>query len=217
MNSRIISILFLLISFSARADKYVFKADQWQKGIHLFAGGGLNASIYNSDFAKQDQGVGLNFKTEVGYYINSQWALEAASRVKFNKVKEYLVWDTLFTGGLKYRFNHFPFTKSKGIYARAFAGKAPTVFYLRDSPEIYRKTKASRIQYDGPVYGGAIGNMYDGANGKVWYVEYGFTYQQLNRYIGVKNDGEIPVTEFANTGNKFKIYSLYVSIGLLVF
>jgi hypothetical protein len=214
-----VMVFFILgASLSARADKYVFKADHWKKGLHLLAGGGFNGTIYHSNFERQDQGIGLNFKTQVGYYLNNQWALEVGSTVKFDQVDDLLIWDTLFTGGFRYRFQNFPFTTSRGVYARGFYGRAPTVIFVDDAPDVYRSSKASRIQYDGPVYGLAIGNMYDGAKGKVWYLEYGISFQQLNRFFEITDEEDVPVTLLNEDGeNKIKIYSAYVSIGILVF
>jgi hypothetical protein len=215
-----ISKIFLLILFfstSAFADKYYFKADRYQPGLHLLAGAGMNASMYRYNFARQQQGVGINFKTDVGYYFNSQFAWEVGSVVKFNSAKEYLIWDTLFTTGFRYRFEKFPWTDSKSIYIRGFVGKAPTVFYLHDAPQLYRSSHTSRVQYNGPVEGFAIGNMYGGKDNKVWFMEYGFTHQLLDHSVGIKNKGEVPVEAFTDNKHKINIYSLYVNIGILVF
>jgi hypothetical protein len=198
--------------------QFYFKPERWLEGVHLFAGGGLNASIYNSAVERQNQGIGLNFKTDLGYYFNDRFAIEASSNVKFNKMKEYLIWDTLLTLGLRYRFEKFPFTKSKSIYGRVFYGVAPTVFFLDDAPQVYRRRNSARIQYDGPVVGLALGNMYETKSGRVWYVEYGASYQYLRNETGINNKGDTPVVAFNDkNGNSIRIYSLYATIGLLVF
>lgn len=210
-------LIFFLYAQLTWAKQYYFKADSYERGLHLMAGGGLNGSLYLSDSERQNQGIGLNGKTDLGYYFNNQFAWEISSNVKFNYVHEYLIWDTLLTTGLRYRFNKFPFTKSKGIYMRAFYGRAPTVFYLHNAPEVYRRSKADRLQYNGPVYGLALGNMYGSKNGNIWFIEYGLSYQKLGAATGIKNDGEVPQTLFMNSGDNIQIYSLYASIGVLVF
>ncbi len=217
MISKILFLILILISTNAFADKYYFKADRYQPGLHLLAAGGLNASMYRYNFDRQDQGIGLNFKTDVGYYFNSQFAWEVGSIVKFNSVSEYLIWDTLFTTGFRYRFEKFPWTESKGIYVRGFVGKAPTVFYIHNTPHIYKTSHSARVQYNGPVEGFAIGNMYNGTNNKVWFMEYGVSHQRLDRSQGVNNDGDVPVVTFKDSSRRIDIYSLYINIGILVF
>lgn len=214
----LIILLFISVSsFAQETEEYYFKPDKWLKGIHLMAGGGLNGSIYHSEAERQNQGIGLNLKTDLGYYFNDRFAIEASSNVKFNKVSEYLVWDTLLTLGVRYRFEDFPFTKSKSMYMRAFYGIAPTVFFLDDAPEIYRSTDASRIQYDGPVYGLALGNMYETKKGRVWFMEYGLSYQNLKNVEGIKDDVAPQVVFKDASGGNIIIYSAYLSIGVLVF
>lgn len=214
----LLGTLFFLQSASAVDHQYYFKADDWQKGVHLFGGVGVNGSVNRYDFRRQDTGLGLNFKTDVGYFFNSHFAWEVGSNVKFNWIDDFMIWDTLLTTGFRYRFKKFPFTKSKGVYTRLFAGRAPTVIYGENGPAVFRRSESSRIQYDGPVYGFALGNMYNGKNNTVWFLEYGLSYQQLERSEGVSVSEDVPETTFESTRkNQIKIFSAYVNIGILVF
>lgn len=218
MNFKLILIMFLFAATRAFAAGGAFHADAYEKGLHMFAGAGVNGSFYNSEYEKQNEGLGVNFLTNFGYYFDDKWAFELGSMVKANYVQDTYIWDTLLTSGLRYRFQKFPWTNSKGIYARLFAGRAPTVAYTKQAPSVVTRTKASRIQFDGPVFGFALGNMYDSKDGKVWFVEYGFSFQTLDHVRGINNDGEVPVTVFnkRNT-DEIRIYSLYFNIGILVF
>lgn len=219
MRNIFLILMTFIISGKVLAQEFYFKPDDYLKGLHLMAGGGINGSIYNSDVERQNQGFGLNLKTDLGYYFNDRFAIEWSSNVKFNKVKEYLIWDTLITGGIRYRFEDFPFTDSNKIYMRLFYGKAPTVFFIDDAPEVYRRSSAKRLQYDGPVYGFAFGEMYETKKGRVWFLEYGASMQELRELNFVRNEGEVPTVLFSETsrGAQVKIYSLYASIGVLVF
>ena len=187
-----------------------FKADSWDEGIHLLAGVGPNASIYNSDVDRQNQSGGLNFKTDFGYFINSKWAIETGSQVRFTKFDEYLSWDTLLTIGIRHRFKD-------AYFSRIFFGEAPTVFFLDDSPDFYQRSGATRIQYSGPVYGLAFGEMRETESGKVWFLESGLSYQSLENAKGVVEKSGISEVVFESGSGDVKVYTLYFSVGLLVF
>lgn len=206
--------IFLFAFFSSQLlaeDELRFKPDKWLSGFHLMAGAGVNASIYNSDFERQNQGLGLTLKTDLGYYLDHSWALEASSNVKFNKVEEYLIWDTLLTLGVRYRFH-------KSHYARAFSGWAPTVFFLDDAPDVYQRSEAKRVQYNGPVLGMAYGKFYQTEKKLIWFVEYAASYQKLANEKGVADESDVPEIVFRSGGSgQVQIYSVYASIGVLVF
>ena len=203
-------IIFVLISTSyAKEDEYKFRPDYWSKGLHLIAGGGVNGTYYDSNESYGNYGYGLNGKTDLGYYFTNRFAVEWSSNVKFNKINEYLVWDTLITFGLRYRIKEY--------YIRGFGGKAPTViFFQGNPPNEYKNSSASRLQYDGPVYGLAVGKMYENRNGLVWFLETSATFQELNDRQAIKMNGQTPVV-VSRERDASRLYSLYFMIGLLVF
>lgn len=212
MHKYFLPLLLLFFVSSAQARQHdKFYASSWDAGVHLFAGGGINGSLYNSDAEKQNQGPGLHFKTDFGWFLDSKWALEAGSHVMFTKVKEYLIWDTLLTVGVRHRFHG-------QYFGRIFYGQAPTVFYLDDVPSFYDRRGATRVQYTGPVYGFALGEMREAKDGKVWFIEAGTSFQSLDDSEGVKDQGNVPEVVFSGENrNVIKIYTIYVSVGVLVF
>jgi hypothetical protein len=204
--------LFLILLNFAQAEEeveYKFRPDYWSKGFHLIAGGGLNATHFQSDKRFDDIGYGLNFKTDLGYYFTNRFAVEWSSNVKFNRVDHYLIWDTLITGGLRYRI--------KDYYVRGFYGKAPTVvFFNGDPPDEYEGSKASRLQYDGPVYGLAVGKMYQHKKGYIWFIEGSGTFQRLKEREAIHMDGQTPEV-VDREKDKSTVVSAYIMIGLMVF
>lgn len=204
-------LLFLMLIVNvARADEpHVFRPDYWSRGMHLIAGGGLNAVHFTGDNQFDEIGYGVNFKTDLGYYFTNRFAIEWSSNVKFNRIDGYQVWDTLITGGIRYRMKEY--------YLRAFYGKAPTViFFNGDPPDEFENSKASRLQFDGPVYGLAFGKMYKRDTGLIWFLEYSMTLQRLEEREAIHMDGQVPEV-VGREKDSSTLTSFYVMIGILVF
>jgi hypothetical protein len=207
--------LILFIFFAAFAyaesphDQNKFSPDQWTSGLHLAAGGGVNITHFDSNDRYDEVGYGLNFKTDLGYYFTHNFAVEWSSNIKFNKVNQLLIWDTLITGGLRYRIKEY--------YVRGFYGKAPTVVYFNHHPpEEFENSKASRLQFDGPVYGVAWGKMFKKDNGLIWFLESSVTYQRLQEREAIHMDGEVPEV-ISRENDPSTVLSLYFMIGALIF
>lgn len=199
MKLLVFLILFPLSAFA--------KSAMWNEGLHLLAGGGVNVSNYHQ---KGDVvGEGLHFKTDVALSFKRYWAVETGSFVRFNYLRDTFIWDTLLTVGIRRRFHDDHFL-------RVFAGSAPTVFFSDDTPDVYRRSKPSRIIYTGPVYGLSWGRFLKSSENTDWFWEISTHYQSLEQGRGVK-DGTVPEVVFVTGKEKIQIYSLSVSFGLLVF
>lgn len=180
--------------------------------LHLYAGGGLNFSSYNPRSGATLAGAGPNFKTDLLYSFNEQWSVEWSSQVKFNRVSEFFIWDTLMTFGIRHQFKNTPY------YIRGFTGRAPTVVFLDDAPEVTRDTNASRLQYDGPVYGLGFGKYFESKRGTIWFIEYAASYQELQNETGIRNNRNTPVEVFSQkTDNPIRIFGIYATVGVRVF
>ncbi len=209
MNSRILLLLLVFCACPAVHAGKEFTPGKWTKGLHLLAGGGLNTSYFTSGKYREAFGMGLNFKTDLGYYLDDKWAVEWSSIVKFNRIRDYLVWDSLFTLGLRFR---------SGVdFIRVFYGRAPTVFYPDEDPVQFRDRSVRRLQYDGPVYGLGVGRMFPTQYGGTGYVELTGTYQRFEkeRLIGTK--GEAPVVLTTSEPRPADLLGFVVSVGLLIF
>lgn len=209
---RFLFFLFILIFLNtvhAAEPEYKFRPDYWSKGLHLNVGGGLNLTKFYSDDRFNEIGYGLNFKTDLGYFFTNRFALEWSSNVKFDRIDEYLAWDTLITFGIRYRI--------KDYYVRGFYGKAPTVVYLQNKPPEYKDSKASRLQFDGPVYGVAIGKTFQSdKKGIIWFLETSGTFQRLEEREAIHMKGQVPEV-ISRVTDKSSVVSLYVMIGVMVF
>ena len=209
MRILIFIMILLKLNLAQAEEDYRFRPDYWSKGFHLNVGGGFNATYFNSDDLFHDIGYGLNFKTDLGYFLTNRFAVEWSSNVNFNRIEDYLFWDTLFTLGARYRIQEF--------YLRAFYGKAPTVVYFRDNPpDGYKNSKASRLQFDGPVYGLAFGKTYQHEKGLIWFLETSGTFQSLKEREAIRMDGQVPevVERRKDSGT---VLSIFVMIGVMVF
>lgn len=206
------TFLFLILFISQLAlakEEHKFRPDYWSKGLHLMVGGGINTSHFYSDDNYDEIGYGINFKTDLGYYFTNRFAIEWSSNVKFNKVERSLIWDTLMTFGLRYRIKEY--------YVRGFLGRAPTVvFFNGDVPPEYENTKASRVQFTGPVYGLGVGKMFKNRRGLIWFVEGAGSFQNLQEREGIYMKGEVPVVVKKDSDNSV-ITSLYLMAGVLFF
>lgn len=194
-----------------------FKPDLWAKGVHLLAGFGVNTSVYNDVKTRRDFGLGSNFKADLGYYWDSRFAFELGSDVKFNWVDELLVWNTLFTVGLKYRFEGL-LNKKESNFVRVFAGSAPTVVFLNGTQPAIEKTGATRVQFNGPVVGMAAGRFLQTDGGLNWFYELAFSYQWLREQEVIKDANDVPiVVSSGQVDNNSKIFSAFFNLGLLIF
>lgn len=204
--------LFLLLLLSSNLfaqEEHKFRPDYWSKGLHLAAGGGLNLVYYDSNQVYNDIGAGINFKTDLGYYFTNRFAVEWSSNVKFNRVDGYQIWDTLITFGLRYRIKEY--------YVRGFFGKAPTViFFDGKNPDDFKDSSASRLQYDGPVYGLAVGKMYKKESGLIWFLEFSSTLQRLEEREAIRMDGQVPEV-VGRERDPSSVLSFYAMIGVLIF
>lgn len=216
---KLILILLLCVSSPALSDELT--PDMYTPGLHLLAGGGLNSSVYSSQYEHIEGGVGLNLKTDLVYYFDSIWAVDAGSSVKFNRVDGMLLWDTQFTFGVRRNLPEIGFGKLEDPYVRVFLGRAPTVVFLNGESDVRvqsLKSDVNRVQYDGPVYGLTLGNMARTSKGTIWFSELSLTYQTLDHESEIKMDGEVPTVLYegpAEPGSK--IYTITFSVGVMVF
>lgn len=212
---KILVILFLFFSASAQAED--FEPTYWSEGLHLFAGGGINSSVYNSNEDRDDGGLGLNLKTDLFYVLDPEWALEWSANVKFNRVRSYLLWDTLLTVGVR---RQIPVSiLNSAPYSRIFLGRAPTVLFLEGDTSIRSSEPGvSRIHFDGPVAGLGFGVLKKSPAGQVWFSEISVTVQKLEQSEDVRMDGEVPVVVSSNRlDNDATIYSVSWTVGVLAF
>lgn len=210
---KIILILFFTFSLSANAQLLDtgedFLIDDWSEGLHIFAGIGINTSTYHSNSRRDYLGWGSNFKTDVGWYFNHDWAIESSASVKFNKLNSDLIWDTLLTLGLRYRLEEF--------YFRGFAGAGVLVVVIgEDEPSARQDT--ARLHTDGPALGMGFGQTHRTEKGKVWFTEINGTVQWIKHRDTVIVDGETPIAINSESVNdNSTIYSLQASVGILLF
>lgn len=218
MRNLILTLTFILFSTSAFADD--FSPASWKPGLHLFAGAGLNSSVYTSDTERIEGGVGLNMKTDLVYFFNDTWAADWGSSVKFARIDGFLLWDTQFTLGVRRRLSSIDIWDLANPYVRVFAGKSPTVIFL-DGNELPGRSQdggVNRMQFDGSVYGVTFGSMAKSARGTVWFSELSFSLQQFERESEIKMDGEVPVvTHEGPVQENANMYTITFTIGALVF
>jgi hypothetical protein len=194
-----------------------FRPGRWSEGFHLLTGFGLNASVLNSETAHINAGLGSNFKADIGWYLNDRLALEVGSAVKFNRFESYLLWDTLFTLGIRYRFRS-PLFKTEGSFVRLFAGDSPTVIYLGDSDNPLKAIGASRAQINGPLAGFGAGTFFKTQAGLNWFIEWDAAYQWLRFSDAIVDKNDVPVVlQSSEVGGQPKIFSFALSIGLVLF
>ncbi|AZZ35478.1 hypothetical protein CIK05_01235 [Bdellovibrio sp. qaytius] len=205
----IIFILPLLALAQLKETEETFLVDDWSDGLHIFVGAGINHSKYRSDTQNNNLGLGVNLKTDVGWYFNDKWAIESSASVKFNTYHDDLIWDTLLTLGARYRIEDY--------YFRGFAGAGVLVVVLNeDEPTPNDNTK--RIHMDGPALGLGFGRIKLTEAGKVWFIELNATAQEIRHRDDVAVDGQYPIAISSQAVNdNSTIYSAQFTIGVLLF
>lgn len=210
---KIFLILFFLLPISVHAQllesSEEFLTDDWSEGLHIFVGAGVNWSNYRSNSRSDYLGMGSNFKTDVGWYFDHDWALESSASVKFNQVGENLVWDTLLTIGARYRLEDFFF--------RGFVGAGVVVIVLgEDEPTLKQDTQ--RLHMDGPALGVGFGRIRRTSSGRIWFTELNGTVQWIKHRDEVVMDGETPIAiDSQPINDNSTIYSLQASVGIMLF
>ena len=215
---RALAVLILLaFSFSASTARAQFTPDRWSEGFHMLTGLGINTAVFNSDTAHLNLGLGSNFKADVGYFINDKLAVEVGSAVKFNRSGDYLIWDTLFTLGVRYRFKSL-FFDTEGTFVRLFAGESPTVLYFGDADNPLKATGASRAQINGPLVGFGGGCFFQTKGKLNWFIEWDAAYQWLRFQDAVVDKNDVPIVLQSNeVGGNPKIFTLAFNVGLVLF
>lgn len=215
----LISALLFATTAHARPSNEEFVPEDWSEGAHLLAGLGASSSLYTSETQRRDQGIGAYLKTDLAYFFNDHFAVEMSSGIEFNKVDAFLVWNTQFTFGFRYRLPFDPFFESNSSYVRAFIGRSPTVIFLNgQAPPEYQALSIERIHFDGPVAGASIGRFAQAPGRRVWFYEFTATVQRLEQLNGVRMQGEVPIVLIqANTTDRSTIYALHFAVGTLFF
>lgn len=210
-------IYFPILIFSLAATAQLkengeeFLIDSWSEGLHIFVGAGVNLSSYRSDSRRNYLGLGSNFKTDVGWFFNHNWAAELSTNVKFNKLDENLIWDTLLTLGARYRIEEH--------YFRGYLGAGVLVIVLdKDAPVASNNNNTRRIHLDGPALGFGFGKTKTTKNKLVWFIELNTTAQMFTHRDEVAIDGQYPiaVSSQAVTDNS-TIIGAQITIGVLLF
>jgi hypothetical protein len=211
-------LLTFIMMISPLAQAEEFFPYNWTKGMHLFAGIGGNTALFSDQDGTYDGGLGLNLKTDITYFINEDWAIEIGSSVGFNRVSNYLLWDTLFTVGVRTSLPSLTDYQLGQPYGRLFVGRAPMVIFLNGDRSKTNGENVDRIQFDGPVIGGAIGTLHITSKGRVWFTELGIAYHQLKQQSDIRMDGEVPVIiSDRNVDGESSIYSLSFTVGIMAF
>ena len=220
LNSIIFVCLCVISPCLHAEEEKPFLPATWSKGVHLFVGGGLNSSRYTSRTRNAEVGLGSNFKTELGYFFTERVAFEWGASVKFNRSEDLLIWDTMFTLGFRVQFPEWAKFKYRlgEPYARVFYGRAPTVVYLNGKQYSNYDGHVDRVQFDGPVWGLAIGSFYRTPGGKILYSELAATRHELSSEDGIVQEDDVPHVVFHNnTADGPVIMALYATIGVLAF
>lgn len=179
--------------------------------LYLLIGGGANFSYYETEGTPTLLGGGLNFQTDIGYALTNNWTVEFGSLVKFNKASEFQIWDTFLNFGTRYIFD-------SRHYVRGFVGRATSVYFLNDAPEVIRDTNASRLQFEGPAFGFSYGRALKTDAGRDWFIEGTVLYQIMEDVVGIRNDGEVPrETLKTKPDENLYIVSIIATIGVRLF
>lgn len=202
---------------TAHAAPDSFRPGSWSKGVHLLTGVGLNSAVYDTDSTHRTLGLGSNFKADLGWLVSDHLAFELGSAVKFNRSDDYLVWDTLFTVGVRYRFHSLIF-KTDGTFVSLFAGASPAVVYLGDTNNPLRAIGASRAQINGPLAGFGGGCFFRTEKGLNWFIEWDAAYQWLRFEDAIVDKKDVPIVlQSSETEGHPKIFTLAFNVGLVLF
>lgn len=199
------------VDFSPQEDPALerFTARRWSKGLHLFAGLGLNTALYKFSDRQRDLAWGLGITSAIGYVLNRDWMLEMTSSLGFRRVEDFFLWDSFFAPGARLRLGGLGLTTESSFYVRGFTGWGMEVLLPHRVPE--------RTHLSGPVAGAGFGLLNGKAKESVWFVDF-VTYAHVFRKRNVvKPEGDVPKIVSRTRINDRVGFALGLSVGILVF
>lgn len=191
----------------------------WTDGVHIIAGLGVNASTFDSRSQARSLGLGLNLRSDVGYYFSNGMGVEFSGSVMFNKVKEALLWNTTLAAGFRFglpfanRFENF------APYGRILVGRATNVSIFDDkAPAPYDQYQASRLQLEGGMIGLGVGFFQRSSSGRIWYLELTAERHEMTKLEAITDVNKVPVVVAEQVVNdNSELYALCLTFGLMVF
>lgn len=213
------ALIVSLTSSLTHAEESKMTPSLWTRGFHFAAGGLLSTSLSDSSIENADLGWGGGARTDMGYYFNSNIALEISSTVTMSRLNGLLFWDSLFTLALRHRLPFFADRDLSASYLRLFGGRGPlVVVFEREKPAQYEVTGAQRLQLEGPVFGGGFGITQKTASENLWYMEVMVTTHRFETLEVVKSDGDVPLVIAQSTpAGVSHIVAVHFLIGIFAF
>lgn len=191
----------------------------WTDGVHIIAGLGLNASTFDSRSQARSLGVGLNLRSDVGYYFSNGMGVELSGSVMFNKVKEALLWNTTLAAGFRFGLPFAKRLENFAPYGRVLIGRATNVSIFDDkAPPPYDQYQASRLQLEGSMLGLGVGFFQRSSSGRIWYLELTAERHEMKKLEAVTDVNKVPVVVAEQIVNdNSELYALCLTFGLMVF
>lgn len=189
----------------------------WAEGLHLIAGGGLNTALLISKNGQKHLSPGFNLKTDLAYHLSPTWAVEVGANVMFDRIHGFMVWDTLFTVGVRTLLPLFRQYKQFASYLRFFGGYGPAMVYqATNATDTF--PGADRLKLQGPAAGASFGVFYDLAANRPWFIELTFMAHHFYNIFGVKDLDAAPIS-LSNSAinNNSTLFSLQINAGLFIF
>ncbi len=192
---------------------------KWMSGIHLLGGLGVSSAYVKSRDQDVDVGIGMNIRTDIGYYFADAYAIDLGISVVLNQVRKTLVWDTQHTLGFRSRLPAIFNFKNSISFLRVFGGRGPLVTISRGNGDKDTPVQgADRVQAEGNVVGAALGFFQKAKDKTTWFVDLGFSVHDLQRYEVIQEVNGVP--EVVNTQNETdgtQFFTLSATMGIVFF
>lgn len=222
MKHIFIAVLLLVSSIAqAQTEAQIISPEpRWYDGIHLIGGIGLNSSVFETGTETTQAGVGLNLRSDVGYYFQNGIGLELSGSVMFNRVRTSMLWNTVVATGVRFGLPLAKSAENFAPYGRFLIGKAANVAIFDEGkvPDPYSQYNASRVQTEGNMFGAGLGFFQRSTSGRIWYMELTGEYHRLNRLEAITDVNDVPVVVATeNIPGNSALYSLCLTFGLMFF
>ncbi|RZA24312.1 MAG: hypothetical protein EOP10_10265 [Proteobacteria bacterium] len=192
---------------------------KWMSGIHLLGGIGVSSAYVKSRDQDIDVGIGMNIRTDVGYYFADAYAIDLGISVVLNQVRKTLVWDTQHTLGFRTRLPAIFDLKNSISFLRVFGGRGPLVTIARGNGDKDTPVEgADRVQAEGNIVGAALGFFQKAKDKTTWFVDLGFSVHDLQRYEVIQEVNGVPeVVDTKNETDGTQFYTLNATMGIVFF
>ncbi|MGL1937339.1 MAG: hypothetical protein OCD01_20105 [Fibrobacterales bacterium] len=210
-----------------------FAPVQWKKSRagwwYYLVSTGLNGGSMIANHDKTDGNVGMHIGTAIGYASRSLYSFEIGSMVAVDfydeipaqnaneELGKMVFWNTKFFWAVRFLLPNVTITPTFMPYVKLLQGWGKGVGFLFALDEGYEKLAPYRFQFEGPLFGFSIGNMFNPIAGTPWFVEFTTTLQTFWNGYQIDGNSVVPEIKRVEMTENSRLFHFALSVGVNLF